>query len=59
MKMKESDKHGEFFRKADNLCIRSGGDRAKVEALSGSDLVLNSPVVVKLRAPPADDDART
>ena len=56
MKKNESDKYGQFFRQAHNLSIRSSGERAEEEALFGKKLVMNSPVVVKLRAPPADDD---
>ena len=56
MKKNESDRYGQFSRKADKLGIRSSGERAEVEALFGKNLVMKSPVVVKLRALPADND---
>ena len=54
--MNASDKYGQYFRKAENLSIQQGSDRDKVEALFGSDLVKNSPVVVKVRTPHSEDD---
>jgi len=48
IKINASDRYGQYFRKAENLSIRAGSDRDKVEALFGGDLVKNSPVVVKV-----------
>ena len=56
IKINASDRYGQYFRKAENLSIRAGSDRDKVEALFGGDLVKNSPVVVKVRTPPSEDD---
>ena len=48
IKMNACDKYGQYFRTAEHISIRPGSDRDKVEALFGSDLVKNSPVVVKV-----------
>ena len=55
-KVKESDKFGEYYRKKENMSIREPADMAAVLDLFGERLTKLSPVVVKLRNPPKDDD---
>ena len=56
VKKQATDKYGEYYRKVENRSIMEGSERDSVLDLFGESLTRNSPVVVKLRSPPADDD---
>ena len=56
MKRNPSDKFGEYFRKIENLTVHEVGDRDKIEAMPGDGLAKNTPIVVRIRSHPADDD---
>ena len=56
MKKNASDKYVEYLRKIENLTVHEGGDREKIEAMFGEGLAKNTPIVVKIRSHPADDD---
>jgi hypothetical protein len=57
VKKNENDKFGEYFRKCENLSIREEADRERVLQLFGEEFTKNTPVVVKVRTPPSEDDA--
>ena len=56
IKKNPADKYGEYYRKVEHCSIVEGTDRDSVLDLFGESLTRNTPVVVKLRSPPADDD---
>ena len=56
IKKDPNDAYGEYFRKKDNISIAPGADLEEALALFGNDLVKNAPVIVRIRAGPAQDE---
>ena len=56
MEKNASDRYGEYFRKVENLTLHEVGDCDNIEAMFGDPLAKNTPIVVRIRSHPADDD---
>jgi len=57
MKLEESDQYSEYYRRSANLTIHDETDREQVLELFGEKLTKNTPVVVRVRPPPVDNDS--
>ena len=57
IKVDESARYGEYFRKSNHMSIHDEEGRKRALELFEEDLTKNSPMVVRVRSTPNDDDA--